>query len=119
MEPWGNIILAILTVIGLAEVIRWAANSLLTPRKEGWAVIVVPLQGEEDAEFLLRSAIGRVRWSLWRGRMKVICLDCGMGRECREVCLRMCECYSFVQIVKKEEMQKFFSGQGFAFYEKM
>ena len=111
LQLFSRGIVAIFAVIGLMEVIRWVCNENLLPKETDWALMVVPLTGREDAEFLLRSAIQRVRWSLRSRNMKLICLDCGMSPEIREVCLRLSQQYAFVQIVNSTEFQKKYSGQ--------
>lgn len=104
----GNIILILLAAIGLTELIRWIALKILTPSKKHKIMMVVPIHGhEEEAEYLLRGAAQRIKWSGIEP-VELVCLDCWMDRDTARICATVCEDYAFAKMMNLEELSKLF-----------
>lgn len=97
-------ILVIFAVIGVIALVRDLTYYLFRYKNDNSVMFVTPINGScEDAELMLRSAAAKVRW-VSRGRHDyVICLDCDMDDETREICEKICEEYGFAKLMNKKE----------------
>ena len=101
-----TIIGLILIVIGLVEVIKMITIFFLRTKGEDNTMIIVPISGHnEEAEFLLRSAAAKVRWIDGFKDKRVICMDCGMDDETRDICKRVVESYNFMEFKTENEIK--------------
>ena len=104
-----QVLLLFLAVLGIVELIRVMILWAVTPGRNGRMRIVVPIgMQKEEAEGILRSAILRLRWLGVGEPGEILCVDCGMDAETREICEAVCLEYPFVQILKVEEIEQVF-----------
>lgn len=102
-----------LVILGLVELFRMAAFQLLRTKGESDIMIIVPVYGHnEEAELLLRSAAARVKWTGGMSQQRVVCLDCGMDEETKEICQTISKDYSFMDICPLSEFEELFGKQG-------
>ncbi len=95
----GKLCLAFLLILGAAEAVRLLLNALLHTKKSGRVVFVLAFHGhDEEAEFALRGAVQKLKWMGGRDFKQVLCLDCGMDEETRQVCEKMAEEYACISI---------------------
>jgi hypothetical protein len=99
-------ILSFFAVIGFFCLLRAAVRIFSRPVEEREIILIEPIgENQKNAEFVLRSAAGRV---MWMGRFapdRVICLDCGMDNETRKLCTLVTHDYPFMEICTKNEIQ--------------
>lgn len=92
-------ITVILMILGLVDLCKMVILWVLRTKEEDEFMIVVPISGHnEEAEFLLRSAATKVLFTDALRKTEVICLDCGMDDETRQICETIVNGYSFMKI---------------------
>lgn len=100
-------ILVLLAIVGLVEICRVVMLMILRTKGENDVMIIVPICGHnEEAELLLRSAAARAKWLGGQSRQKVICLDCGMDEETKEICDLICTDYYFMEVCPLSDFEK-------------
>lgn len=98
------VLLIILAIVGVSEICRHII-CCITQEKGGEFVTVVPIKGHcEQAEQLLRGAAAKLKWLANGKQQQIICLDCGMDKETRDICELVCRDYGFIKIKTKEEL---------------
>lgn len=99
-----DIIFAILTIIGLVEIIRMIILWFLHSPKEKSAILIIPIKEKtENIEQILRSAAAKVNFLGEKYCKKIICLDCGADDETKKICEKFCKDYTFIEYEKKED----------------
>lgn len=69
--------------------------------------LITAIEGHcEDAEQILRGVATRVKWMGKNAPKEVICLDCDMDHQTREICDAMCEYYGFMCVCTKSQLIK-------------
>lgn len=100
-------VLIFFALIGLFQVCRGIVQALSKSKDDKEIILIEPIcKHQENAEYLLRNAAWKV---MWMGRFapdKVICLDCNMDNETKEVCKLVCRDYPFMDIYTKEQMHE-------------
>ncbi len=108
MMLFGEILLGVLAVIGLAALCRGLASVLLRPGQTGCVALILPLRGNiPDAEHRLRymaSQFGRL--ARREDLCSLLCLDDGMEEETRKVCETLCGEFPFMNVCTREQLQK-------------
>jgi len=105
LETIAVCIVLLLCCMGVVELCRAVIFRFFVPEKDKIFIVLVPVRGHDGTvEYTLRCAQSRVRW--FRGRGRVICLDCGMDRETEMLCRKMCKEIESLKIVKPEELSK-------------
>ncbi len=100
----GFIIL--LVILGFVDAIRSLIFIFLKIRGCSNTTIVVPIKGHnERAEFLLRSAIAKIKWMSPIEKAHLICLDCGMDEETKQICKLICEDYDFIDLYDVNDLK--------------
>ena len=103
LEIIGTVLLLFFTVLGIAESGRVLTGFLLRPKKKGKITLEVRFCGHyEEAEYILRSAIARMRWMGGSEEKEILCIDEGMDPETRKVCEILARRYPIVHICRKE-----------------
>lgn len=104
MDVLSAAILVIFAVIGVIAFVRSLTCFIFRYKYDNSVMFVTPINGKcEDAELILRSAAARVKW-VSRGRHDcVICLDCDMDDETKQICEKICEEYGFAKLMSKNE----------------
>lgn len=104
MDVLSAIILVVFAVFGVISVVRDLTCFLFRYKNDNSVMFVAPINGKrDDAELILRSAVAKVRW-VSRGKHDyVICLDCDMDDETRQICEKVCEEYGFAKLMSKNE----------------
>lgn len=103
MTVVSAVILVVLAVIGAAAVVKEISLRLFAGSCHSSILLITPLNGEEDAEMALRSALSGVRWGRQSG-VRAVCVDCGMDESTRRVCESVCRDYGFAALVSKQEL---------------
>lgn len=107
---WGiffKTILVLLAIIGLTEVFRLLSFRLLRAKNRGKLYWVLPFQGhEEEAELSLKNAMEHLRWLDSMQEKEVLCMDCGMDAETREICRIMSRENPEISVCTPEEVVK-------------
>ena len=99
-------ICVLLIILGFVDVIRSFIFLFLKIRGCSNTTIIVPIEGHnERAEFLLRSAIAKIRWMSPIEKTHLICLDCGMDEETRKICRLICEDYDFIDLYNVNDLK--------------
>ena len=105
LDMISKIILVLFVIIGLTEFCRILIMWLYRPKHSEKITIVVSIHGhQEDAEFILRSAVEKVRWMGGPEQKQLICVDCGMDDETRKICQMISNQYSFVEICNAQNL---------------
>ena len=104
----GEIVIALLAVIGLAVICRKIAEFFLQSDSGREVILVLPFHGRvEDVEYQLRRFACRYQEmakdvdSGW-----LICLDKGMDEETRQICEKVCSGYSFMNLCTDAQLEK-------------
>lgn len=93
-----------LIIIGVTDLIRFVVLSSLKSKDTFDSTTVIPIKGhDEQAEFSLRSAAAKIKWSYSAGDQRLICLDCGMDEETKKICELICSDYEFMDLKKSDE----------------
>lgn len=101
----SKIILVLFVIIGLTEFCRVLIMWLYKPRHANTITLVVPIWGhEEDAEFILKSAVEKIKWMGGPEQKQLICLDYDMDDETKAICKTICNRYPFVEICTEQEL---------------
>ena len=90
-----GIIAVLLSVLGAAAVIRWAALSIAAPRKGNTRIYAVRLKGE-NADIEIKMAIDTAEWNSALKGAEKFAIDCGLEDETREICERLCKGTDFM-----------------------
>lgn len=94
-----DILIILLVIIGLVDVVRTVILFFMNYKGKNEIMVIVPIKGHnEEAEIMLRNAATRIRWYGGGCFQKVICLDCGMDEETKNVCKNMCSEFPFIEI---------------------
>ena len=102
-------ILAIFFIIGLVEIIKKITLNFFKQTDNNKIIILISLKGhEEKAEFLIRSAITKLKYIGQSGAQKIICLDYNMDDETRKICEIFKNKYSIISIHPAEEFTGIF-----------
>lgn len=105
LEIICNIICIFLLIVGAVEIIRILTLFFLNVNcNQNDSAIVIPIGAHEEAEYILRNTITRVKWLEFNSNQSIICLDCGMDAETRKICEAICEDYEFMKICKPYEL---------------
>lgn len=99
-----DILFIFLSVLGLVDLIRIVMCRLFKTKSDKELIILVPIKGSsQDAEIMLRSAAAKASWVYGGAIEKVICLNCGADEETKEICVRICDEYPFMEYKEKIE----------------
>lgn len=99
-------IFAILAIIGIVEIVRLILFHILKTGNPGKFMLMLPLSGhDEQAEYVLRSAIERARW--FYDDVQIVCLDRGMDEATRQVCEIICADNPEIILCTPDEFKKF------------
>ena len=91
--------LSLLLILGAVEAIRMLLRALLRTKRAGKIYLLLTFRGHGgEAELALRDAVQKLKWLGGREEKQILCLDCGMDEETREVCERMAEQYGIIEI---------------------
>lgn len=95
----GKVCLSLLLILGAVEAIRVFLRVLLRTGKVGKIYFILTFRGhEEEAELALRSAAQKLKWLGGTDEKHILCLDCGMDEETREICERLADQYGIIEI---------------------
>lgn len=101
----SKIFIVLFVIIGLTEFCRVLIMWLYKPRHAKKLTMIVTMGGhEEDAEFIMKSAVEKLRWMGGPEQKQLICLDIGMDDETKEVCQMICSRYPFVEICNVDQL---------------
>ena len=83
----GKVCLSLLLILGAVEAIRIFLRALLHTGKTGKIYFILAFRGhDEEAELALRAAVQKLKWLGGGDEKRILCLDCGMDEETREIC---------------------------------
>ena len=97
-------VLVLFAVSGVIALVKDLTLFIFREKGNNSVMFVTPVKGKcENAEYLLRSAVSKVRW-ISRGKHDyVICLDCEMDEETKRICEKICSDYGFAKLMTKSE----------------
>lgn len=110
MNVLSAVLLVVFAVIGAAAVVREISLRLFSYCGESSVLLITPIDNGEDVEFVLRSAVSRLRWG-GRRCSCAICLDCDMDDETKKICESVCKEYGFEKLISKNELCKEIGGK--------
>lgn len=96
-------------IFGLIDFYKFVSLALYSPKINNSAIIVPIGEDSDSTEFLIRSAIAKTRWLGLCKNQQIICLDCGMTDESKEICRHLCEKYPFLSIKNIDELKAYYS----------
>lgn len=98
-------VLAVLSVIGIADLIRILTDKILGGAKKQYLLSVIPCKGhEEEIEYLVRSTYSWLSSRCSGGACCILLVDCGMDEETREICGLICEQLDCVELCEESEL---------------
>lgn len=103
-----GIIGMVLLLLGCIEIVRVVSLMIFKTKDDDKIMVVVPVSGHnEEVEYLLRSALAKLRWigSVYE---RVVCIDCGMDDETRKICDIIKKDYPFIEVYTQEEFKEIF-----------
>ncbi len=105
MNVVSAVLLVIFSVIGVISLVRELAVLIFRYKCDNTIMFITPINKDcNDAEFLLRSTVSKVRW-ISRGKHNyVVCLDCEMDDKTKEICENICKQYGFASLMSKKEL---------------
>jgi hypothetical protein len=111
------IIVLLLSIAGLADIIRWAGIALLIPKGRRQQALIVRLN-DDAAELDLRAAIECATRLGIRACSVILAVDCGLSPKVKDVCRCLCIENQNVILCKADDLQsivteKEFSHQNF------
>lgn len=99
-------VIAILSVIGIADLIRMLTDKILGGAKKQYLLSIIPCKGhEEELEYLVRNAYSRLSGLCSSGNCCILLVDCGMDEETREICGLICEKFDCVELCGENELE--------------
>lgn len=99
-----KVIFVLFALVGIAELFRLFSFWLLKTKNPERFRLVLSFRGhDEEAEIALRGAVERIRW-MGCGEADVICVDCGMDEETRQICEMLAEEYPQIKICIPSEL---------------
>lgn len=102
LEIIGTVLLLFFAVLGIAECCRILTGFLLRPEGKGKVTMRLQFCGHnEEAEYILRSAIARMRWMNGSEEKEILCIDNGMDPETRKICEILAQRYPIVHICEE------------------
>ncbi len=101
------IIIGVFAVVEIVNLITELVHWVFDYKKETKTFLMTPVKGKRpDAEFMLRSLASKVKWMGKFRPTRVICLDCGVDEETKNICLAVCREYPFMEYMTKEEFEE-------------
>lgn len=87
----SGLFLVAFATAGIVSLLREFWIWLLKADCPGTYYIVIPMSGhKENAEAMLRRAAGCAK-SFGRNGVRIVCADCGMDEETKQICKHICE----------------------------
>lgn len=100
-----GVVVVSFAVIGIIDVYKTLSLAMYSPKINN-SIIILPIGPDSgNTEFIVRCAIAKVRWLNIGKDQQIVCLDCGMSSESREICCKLCEKYPFLSIMTIEELK--------------
>ena len=107
MNVVSAVVVLVFAVVGVAAVFREIALRLFALREDCTVMYLTNIRpGEENLEFVLRSALAKRRWSIDRHAVCAICINRELSDSERKICERICREYGFNQLMTKDEFLK-------------
>lgn len=108
----GRILVAFFAVLGITELCRFALFWLTRPRREEKITVLVCVSGNDKrVEYRLRGALTRLHWLRHTGRRELLCVDCGMDTETRQVCETFALANPGVRLCTSQELPETLDGE--------
>ena len=106
MQWFAFTVLSIFALIGFVHFVPGIIRGLTRSPQSKEIILIEPIKASDNAEYLLRSAAGKV---MWMGRFapdRVAVLDCGMDDETRKICSLVCGDYPFMELCSRDELKE-------------
>ena len=105
MSIVSAVIVLFFAVVGAAAVCRTLSLRFFSVKNDYTVMYVTRIQSsDENAEFILRSALSKRRWS--SKDVSKGCLDCPMDDKTRKICEGVCREYGIDCLMTKDEFLK-------------
>ncbi len=105
MYIFSCVLLIIFAVFGAVSLVRELSLRIFTNKKDCSVIIVTPLNKTDEAEFVLRSALSRLRWSNKNENVSV-CVNAELDEKTRLICETVCREYGFKGLISPNEAIK-------------
>lgn len=104
----GNIILAILSVIGLLYLYQLISRWLLRSKNACKQYTILQFdENEEDAEYVLRGHIAKIKCEHCERYSRILCIEDAMNDAMRQVCRKLEDEYPFVVICRLDQIHEY------------
>ncbi len=95
-------------ISGFCDFIKFIIQKTQKHQNHNETLLISPITNrDENVEFILRSTIGKVRWSLKNQPQKIIFLDCGIDENERKICEIICNDYEYAELWNKKELKEY------------
>ena len=96
----------LLSLIGLANIIKMTILSICR-NSDKRSVLIVPInKNDQNAEEIIRNKAMNMNWSDKKQYVKIYCIGNNLDEETREICIRICGEYSNVEYMDLNNFEK-------------
>lgn len=105
LDIFSKAVIGFLAILGLADLCRLLVFWLFQSPERQKRTMVMAIKGhDEAAEYKIRSAAEQIHWRTQGDAREVLCVDCGMDAQTREICEKLTEAYPAVRLCNQEEV---------------
>lgn len=100
LDILAGIVISILSLIGVAVLIRWVILSIFRPSSVK-TTIIIDTEGlsADEIEYTVRCLSTRLRWTQRHKDSEFLIKDSSMDAESKEICRRLCKEYEFIKTI--------------------
>lgn len=103
MYAFSSVVLVVLAVFGAVAFVKELTTWVFSRKSDSSVIIITPKTSGEEAEFTLRSALSKLRWSGKFSETRVM-LNCELDENTKRICNALCREYGFKGLVSPEEI---------------
>lgn len=108
LQFWMNLVLAILSVLGLMYLYQFFSRWLLRCKPPFRQYIILEfMPQQEDAEYLLRCQIAKIKAEHSERYSRILCITDGMSPAIYQICCRLCQDCSFLFLCSKARLHEY------------
>ena len=102
MYIFSSVILVVFAVFGVVAFVREITIRLFSRKSDSSVIVITPLNKDEEPEYVLRSALARLRWGGKCGDVSV-CLNIPLDSRTKKICRSICKEYGFNGLITRSE----------------
>ena len=101
----SSIIIVVFAMIGLVAFVRELTFRIFARKSDSSVIVITPVNKNDEPEFVLRSALARLRWG---GKCKdvSVCLNLPLDSQTKKICRSVCREYGFKGMITRAEAMK-------------